>query len=139
MSILLPVSSQAVVLASMLRGKRDLQNQQGCVLIVVGMFTITRPVVATNVAENTHGFVWASNSAEECHVHVVEVGGSNPLSPTMIRQQTIDLYERGVITQGEMFVLCLSNGYEPIDELQEEYQKWCESLVNGHVASCIVA
>lgn len=26
---------------------------------------------------------WAVNSAEECHLHTVEVDGSNPLPPTI--------------------------------------------------------
>jgi hypothetical protein len=31
--------------------------------------------------KNTLG--WAINSVEECYLHTVEAGGSNPLSPTI--------------------------------------------------------
>ena len=48
----------------------------------------TVPDVRPSLLEFQYRVLWALNSAVECHLHTVEVIGSNPIAPTTIPPDT---------------------------------------------------
>ena len=44
-------------------------------------------------------FIWAINSVVECHLHTVEVVGSNPISPTIVITGPLRFFEGSFFMQ----------------------------------------